>query len=64
MNSHGHSSPRRSGFTLVEILVAMAVLSIVAVGLLQILGLSMQTWPGWSSTRRPLISSAPYFVLT
>jgi prepilin-type N-terminal cleavage/methylation domain-containing protein len=44
MNSHGHSSPRRSGFTLVEILVAMAVLSIVAVGLLQILGLSMQTW--------------------
>jgi prepilin-type N-terminal cleavage/methylation domain-containing protein len=35
---------RRSGFTLVEILVAVAILSIVAVGLLQILGLSMQTW--------------------
>jgi len=45
MNSPGSSSsPSRSGFTLVEVLVAMAVLSIVAVGLLQILGLSMQTW--------------------
>jgi prepilin-type N-terminal cleavage/methylation domain-containing protein len=45
MHFHRPSSfPRRSGFTLVEILVAMAVLSIVAVGLLQILSLSMQTW--------------------
>lgn len=36
--------PGRVAFTLVEILVAMAILSIVAVGLLQILGFSMQTW--------------------
>jgi len=38
------SSPSRSGFTLVELLVAIAILSIVALGLLQILSLSMQTW--------------------
>ena len=45
MNGLRQSPPAsRSGFTLVEVLVAVAVLSIVAVGLLQILGLSMQTW--------------------
>jgi prepilin-type N-terminal cleavage/methylation domain-containing protein len=37
-------SPRPGGFTLIEILVAVAVLSIVVVGLSQILSLSMQTW--------------------
>jgi prepilin-type N-terminal cleavage/methylation domain-containing protein len=45
MNFLRYSVPSsRSGFTLVEILVAIAILSIVAVGLLQILNLSVQTW--------------------
>jgi len=35
---------RRSAFTLVEVLVATAVLSIVVVGLAQILSIAMQTW--------------------
>lgn len=36
--------PHRSGFTLVELIVAIAILVIVGLGLSQVLGLSLQTW--------------------
>ena len=36
--------PRSRGFTLVELLVAMAVLSIMGLALAQVLSLSLQTW--------------------
>jgi prepilin-type N-terminal cleavage/methylation domain-containing protein len=35
---------RRRGFTLVELMVAMAILSIMGLGLAQVLSLSLQTW--------------------